>query len=517
MTVVVIGAGPTGLAAATLLAQYGVECSVLERWPSIYPRPRAVHLDDEVYRILARLGIGEQFARISRPALGLRLLDPNLRVLAEFRRETHRGRHGFPAANMFDQPELERLLRANLERRGVTVRGGAEVTGLEQDSEAVTVRFLDTATGVASAIRADYVLGCDGANSLTRSMIGVNMRDLRFAQRWLVIDLATDAELDHWEGVHQVCDSRRAATFMRIGASRYRWEFQLRPGENADGEDIADWVFDLTAPWTRDVARDRLTLVRAAEYTFRAQIAERWRERRIFLLGDAAHLTPPFIGQGMGAGLRDAMNLTWKLAGVLRGEFPERLLDSYQAERKPHARAMIRMAKLVGSAMTRGGRTGTALRAVIVPRLGWTPGISKLVLSSQTPALRRSDLVWSTVLRGGLAGTLSPNAPVTDEGHRLDDVADGRFVLVLSAEPTAAEQAEIVRRGARLVIAQPGTELRSWLDSGRARAAAVRPDGTVLCAGRNPAAALAALPAFGAATRPTGPASSSPPPRSMTG
>ena len=486
--VAVIGAGPTGLTAATLLAAHGVRSVVLERWPSIYPQPRAVHLDDEVYRILARLGVAEQFAAISRPAHGLRLLDPAMRVLAEFRRGTQAGVHGFPAANMFDQPQLEDILRTNLKRwEHIELITGDEVTRIDQDEHGVDVHLRRGGTGAPGRrIRARYVLGCDGANSVTRSAIGSSMRDLKFAQRWLVVDLATDADLGHWEGVHQVCDPGGAATFMRIGQSRYRWEFQLQDGQSAQHYQQLAQLRPLIEPWTRHVPDERLEVVRVAEYTFRAQIADRWRDRRIFLLGDAAHLTPPFIGQGMGAGLRDAMNLSWKLAAVLTGTLPEHVLESYETERKPHARAMIRMAKLVGAAMTRGGRPGNALRALIAPRLRYIPGISGLILSSRTPALHRSALVIKPRLGRTLAGSLCPGA--------LLAAPDGRFTLVTSVHSTSAHHAWASGHGIAVHTTAPGTPLSRWLRSGHARAALIRPDGTVMCTGRNIDTVITALP-----------------------
>ena len=247
---------------------------------------------------------------------------------------------------MFDQPELETLLRTNLKRYpNAELRGNVDVTNVAETSDGrIRVTFVDRTDKSEHHVDADYVLGCDGANSIVREQIGAAMRDLRFEQRWLVVDVATDADLDQWDGVHQVCDPVRAGTYMRIGPTRYRWEFRLLPGETADDFRSLDALKPLIAPWISRVDDDELELIRVTEYTFRAQIADRWRRGNIFLLGDAAHLTPPFIGQGMGAGLRDAMNLAWKLAGVIVGDLPAAMLDSYEQERKPHARQMIRLA-----------------------------------------------------------------------------------------------------------------------------------------------------------------------------
>ncbi|MDT5139982.1 MAG: 3-(3-hydroxy-phenyl)propionate hydroxylase [Mycobacterium sp.] len=483
--VVIVGAGPTGITAATLLAQYGIESLILERWPGVYRQPRAVHLDDEIYRIIARLGIADEFAAISRPTLGLRLLDNQFNVLAEFHRGTARSAHGYPQANMFDQPELEDLLRANLKRyRSVELRGEADVTDAISDGNHTRVTFTDRTDGTVHQVDADYLLGCDGANSVVRSQIGSTMRDLNFEQRWLVVDVATEADLGQWDGVYQICDPVRAGTYMRIGESRYRWEFRLLAGESADDFGTLAALRPLIASWTADVADTELTLLRVTEYTFRAQIADRWRRGNIFLLGDAAHLTPPFIGQGLGAGVRDAMNLAWKIAEVRNGTLASDALDSYEQERKKHARQLIRLALNVGWSMTGGGRLGDLTRRAVLPKLRLIPGLRDKVVDSTTPALRRSALVHRSRWPHQLAGTLCPN-PLLPSGQRLDEVANRSYALITRVPLPAYGESMLRSHNVSLFHAAPDSELDNWLRRARTAAALVRPDGTVMRAGRD--------------------------------
>ena len=495
--VVIVGAGPTGITAATKLAQYGVDCLVLDRWEDVYPQPRAVHLDDEIYRLLAGLGIADEFATISRPARGLQLRDRNMRAMAEFDRECAESANGYPQANMFDQPELEALLRANLKHYPqVALRGNAEVTeSVQIGAGRARVTFTDRVSGEEHRVETSYLLGCDGANSLVRAAVGACMEDLKFQQRWLVVDVATAAELNQWEGVHQVCDPHRAATYMRIGNTRYRWEFRLLPDETAEDYSTMAALYPLIRPWVESAALDELELVRVTEYTFRAQVANRWRHGNMFILGDAAHLTPPFIGQGLCAGLRDALNLAWKLAGVVNGWLPENVLDTYEQERMPHVRYMIRFALAVGTAMTAGGEVGNFVRRVVVPRLHLIPGVREKIVDSTTPALHSSALVQKSRGRRQLAGQLCPN-PVLVDGKRLDEVVGPRFVLITSAPLNPSQQDEVSRRGTVVVSAHPGMELALWLQAGRARAAVVRPDRTVLCAGRDVAEVCNSVPVF---------------------
>ena len=268
---------------------------------------------------------------------------------------------------------------------------------------------------------------------------------------------------------------------MRIGADRYRFEFQLLDGESTADFSSVPALQPLLRPWNgADPTRVGLQLVRVAEYTFQARVAQRWRAGPIFLLGDAAHLTPPFIGQGMGAGLRDAANLAWKLTAVLRGDLPESDLDSYQAERRPHARAMIRRAMAVGWVMTRGGRAGDLLRSALLP--GYT-GCRESTGGSwrRDPPLRRSTLVRPAPVRRGLAGRLCPNA-VLDPSSRFDDRAGGRFALLTDLPVGTGHAARGGAGRCTVLRVDPSDRLGQWLANGDARAALVRPDGTVLAA-----------------------------------
>lgn len=449
--VIVIGAGPTGLTAAALLGQYGLRVAVVERHHDVYPLPRGVHLDDEVYRILHQLGIGEAFAALTRPAAGLQLLDDRHRVLATFTRHGVTAA-GLPPANMFDQPDLERLLRDRLKSLpGVGMLGGHELLHLDTTDTASVGARLRGPDGGTVELRAPYVVACDGANSTVRDQLGIGSEDLGFDQRWLVVDIRCDLGLDSWDGVHQVCDPRRAGTYMRIGEDRYRWEFQLLDGESAADFPGVAALRPLIGPWVRGVPDARLELMRCTEYTFRARVARRWRAGRVFLAGDAAHVTPPFIGQGLCAGLRDAHNLAWKLAAVVGGSAGPALLDSYEAERRPHATTMVRRAKNVGRLMTGGGRAASLARRRILPALARSRAVRHTLLDSRTPPLVPGPRVLRTTPRA-VRGRLLPLVRVPGP--------DGEPVLV---DRVLGNRATVVALPGTDLAAVPGALPSAWL------------------------------------------------------
>lgn len=474
--VVIVGAGPVGVTAALLLARRGIRSVVLERHRDIYPLPRAVAGDDEIHRILQAAGVGEEFTAISRPAGGLRLVDARHRVMAEFRR-FRQGHHGYPQSSMYDQPELEGVLRAELARRPeCELRGGVEVTAVRQETAGpVRVTYRDE-DGGEHELWADAVLGCDGANSLTREAIGGVWEDLRFEERWKVIDAETTGPVRCWEGVDQVCDPARPGTFMRVNETRYRWEFRLRDGQET--------VRELIAPWLPPSYAGDFEVVRETQYTFRARLADRWRGGRVFLLGDAAHLTPPFVGQGLCSGLRDAYNLTWKLARVLRQGADERLLDTYESERKPHARHVIRLAVLMGWAMTGGQDGAAAIRRRALSAACRIPGLTERAGRDLSPPLTAGPLVRRGIRRS-LAGTMSPQPWVNADGRRtrLDELLGDSFTILTTADPSPSLTALAQGLGIRTITVGglgDGGTLAAWLRAGRADAVLLRPDRVVL-------------------------------------
>jgi flavoprotein hydroxylase len=339
--VAIVGYGPVGNTLAILLAQLGRSVIVLERWPEPYVLPRAVHFDHEVGRIFQSCGIGAALRTISEPADVYEWRNAAGTTLLRFG-QAGDGPSGWPASSMFNQPALEALLdQRAAPLANVSLRRGAEVTGIDVCDDSVAVRSAD-----GTKVRARFVVGCDGANSTVRAMAGLPVTDLGFFYDWLIVDVILD-EPRVFDPINlQICDPARPTTAVSGGPGRRRWEFMRLPQESLADLNDEKRAWALLEPW--DVHPDNARLERHAVYTFSARYVEQWRAGRVLVAGDAAHLMPPFAGQGMCSGVRDAANLAWKLDFVLAGHATDSLLDCYQAERLPSARQAIEFSMELG-------------------------------------------------------------------------------------------------------------------------------------------------------------------------
>lgn len=368
--VLVVGGGPTGLAAANLLGRFGVRTLLVEREDAVAAEPRAVSIDDEAMRMLQLLGVADRAAPAVRPGTGTKYYGRRGQVLGGASGPVT-PRFGHPPKNPIDHGEFGRfLLQALASCPTVTVRLSTELVALDLDGAAATATVRGR-SGVQQ-ICAPFVLGCDGGRSTIRKLLGTEMHGRSFEERWLVIDVVHDPHYQRYAMHHG--DPRRPHVIVPGGDGRCRYEFLLRPDEDPSAMGFA-MVKDLLARYRPDLAPE--DIVRQREYLFHALLADRWRHGPAFLLGDAAHMMPPFAGQGLNTGLRDAANLAWKLAGVIRGEFGSRLLDSYEQERRPHAEAMIALS------LRRGKTIMTTSRARAFSR------DAAVALARRIPSLRR--------------------------------------------------------------------------------------------------------------------------------
>ncbi|WP_020191360.1 bifunctional 3-(3-hydroxy-phenyl)propionate/3-hydroxycinnamic acid hydroxylase [Pseudomonas putida] len=339
--VLVVGYGPVGATIAALLGRYGVSTLVLDKAHEVMLMPRAIALDNEALRILQLAGLAEDaFAKIVIPQV--KMHSP---VLGQFGRADTQGCiDGHPKLVTFYQPDLEHAMRDQVSRlKSVTSLGGFELESLVHEAEYVVATVRDQA-GQAHTVRSRYLVGADGASSKVRALIDQEFEGQTYAEDWLIVDVKNRhaSAIDH---VEFICDPQRPTPHMPAPGGRERWEFMLRPGESREALESEQSIARLIAPW---IDPKELEIERKAVYRFHARCCKRFSKGRVFLAGDAAHITPPFVGQGLVAGLRDVANLAWKLAWVLRGHAAPAILDTYDVERRPHAQAMINLAKLMG-------------------------------------------------------------------------------------------------------------------------------------------------------------------------
>ena len=425
--VLVVGAGPVGLMLANLLGMHGVDTLVIERHEATVREPRAVTLDDESLRTLQAAGLAESAIRDLVLGYGVQYFSWRGKPFASI--QPTRQEFGYPKRNAFRQPLLEATLCEGLARfPNVRMRFGHTLE-----------RFDHTETGVHCEVRtadgplwidARWMVGCDGGRSRVRELCGIGLAGDTYAERWLIVDLAhRTTPMRHTQ---TFCDPLRPAIRLPGPHGTLRYEFMLHPGE--------DDAFALHEPRFREwMARrhpaDRdLPLVRKAVYVFHARVAERWRQRHALLAGDAAHLTPPFAGQGLNSGLRDAANLGWKLAAVTRWGFAPALIDSYETERRPHAQALIRMALRIGRFMQPKSRAGAAAMQTLLKAACLVPPVRDYILQLRFKPKPRLQSGWFEAhadMRQRPELLPQPTVDRPDRSScRLDELLGGGFAVI---------------------------------------------------------------------------------------
>jgi 3-(3-hydroxy-phenyl)propionate hydroxylase len=475
--VIIAGFGPTGAALAALLGRKGHRVLAIERDAEVYQLPRAVHFDAEVMRIFQTMDVVDELRPCLRAVECCEFWTADREVMVHVPLDEDTDQ-GWRSDYLFHQPSLEKVLRDKATSEpSVELRACTEVLDFREDGETIEVDIRGHG-GEVERVRARWLVGCDGANSLVRRRTGLELEDLIFDEPWVVVDIRGAKELRN--AVIQYCDPARPTTIVGGAGGSQRFEFMLRPDEKGEEMVRPDKLRELMAPW---VDPDKVEIVRAAEYRFHALVAKDWRRGRALLAGDAAHQTPPFLGQGMCAGIRDAMNLSWKLDRVLRCESDPAILDSYGSERAPHVRTFLEAAVAAGKIIcTQDPKVAQQRdKAMLAARQRGEP---PPVIAS-FPHLGEGLLQTSQADRHALVGALAPQPQLTVNGEErlLDDVTGPGFRLVLqSGEPDASARRALEGLEGRAVVWPE----RGFFDEHGIHAFLIRPDHSVFGVARAP-------------------------------
>ncbi|GFG51291.1 3-(3-hydroxyphenyl)propionate hydroxylase [Mycolicibacterium agri] len=460
--IVIVGAGPVGLTLANILGLQGVRTLVVDERDSLIDYPRGVGLDDEALRTFQSIGLVEQILPHTVPNQILRFFDANRKLLAEMAPPD--ARFGWPKRNGFVQPMVDAELLAGLDRFDhVEVRWGHRMENCAETADGVTVTFADRRTPVATR----YVVGCDGGRSATRHLMGVSFDGTTSSTRWLVVDCANDP-LGH-PNSEVGADPRRPYVSISIAHGIRRFEFMIHGHESDEEADSPAFVRRMLAQMVPDP--ERVDIIRHRVYTHHSRIAGAFRKGRLMIAGDAAHLMPVWQGQGYNSGIRDAANLGWKLAAVVKGQADDALLDTYDIERRKHARAMIDLSTMVGRVISPTNRRVATLRDKVIHAASVVPALKRYVLEMRFKPMPRYE--QGAVYHGEPRSASSPTGtlfiqPRVDTRDRqnvlLDDILGPGFsVLCWSNNPCALLGDEVFARwkalGTTFVAVRPMTQL----------------------------------------------------------
>ncbi len=466
--VAICGLGPVGAVAACLLGSAGLKVVAFDKDTEIFDKPRAIGLDHEGVRILQQCGVAHALANRLRTYRGGEWVGVDGKKIAQFTPHPEPYPLAWPPNVSFIQPELEGALRAQLSTlENVQVLLGHHVVAFSQDEHGVDIQVARSCAAPEERIdfRAKYLLACDGAGGRTRALLGIDLVDFEFDEWWVVVDAYLKQETPLPRQNTQYCWPSRPATFIRGPNRLKRWELKVLPGESPDGFRDPAHVKAAMKPY---VDPEALDIWRSAVYRFHALVAERWRVQRVLLVGDAAHQTPPFLGQGMCSGLRDADGIAWRLVHILQHDFPASILDSYESERKPHVSALIETAKkfglLIGELDEAKALARDAGMREDARKEGWIRHRQSLI-----PPLRSGLLAQASAASGRLCPQPRIRNEPQGEERLLFDVLPPRFAI-LATEPamldhlSAAAQAQCDRLAAVVMsIGQHEGDAPTWL------------------------------------------------------
>jgi 3-(3-hydroxy-phenyl)propionate hydroxylase len=453
---IIVGFGPVGATLANLLARRGLHVAVVEAELEIYDKPRALTFDHEAMRIFQACGLADRIVPFTAPHRGTHFVGIDGRVIKKVESMPPPYPLAWPPTITFVQPELERVLREGVAGdAAVDMLLGHRAVAMSQDHRAVALTVEDRAQGTQRILHAQYLLGCDGANSFVRKQLDIGLDDLGFDEWWMVVDTRVTRPVDLPPRSIQYCWPSRPSTFVPGPLDLRRWEIKLLPGERPEDFGRRENVVQQIARFADPAC---FQIWRWAVYRFHALLARRWRDGRVFLLGDACHQTPPFLGQGMCAGIRDAANLAWKLAMVLQQGAPDALLDSYERERQPHVRSVVSTAKEFGQIIGELDVEAASIRDETL-RAQLERGEVETIRQRLIPNL--STGVIDDDAAACAAGTLFVQPKIRYAGEEtalLDDLVGSGFLIVSAAmQPqtwlTAESRALWDRlRGERIVV-----------------------------------------------------------------
>ncbi|MFJ1805678.1 MULTISPECIES: FAD-dependent monooxygenase [unclassified Streptomyces] len=459
----------------------------------VFARARAISTDEEVMRIWQRIGLAERLKQDMLAERPLDFVDAQGRVFISAH-PSPRG-HGHPPQMCIYQPALERVLREGVDRHpNVEIRLRHECLRLRQDAEGVELTVVGTGDDSVHRVRAKYVIAADGGSSLTRAQLNIGYEGKTYEDRWVVIDTEMLRPWPDHDRLRFRCDPTRPAVDCPTPLGHHRWEFPILPGDDEQYLTTDDAIYAMVARYGID--RDQVKILRATVYSHHVRFAARFRAGRVFLAGDAAHAMPPWIGQGMAAGVRDAANVCWKLDAVLRGELPDGVLDSYEAERKPHVKEVTRRAVFVGRVITERRRPVAAVRDVGLRALDRIPGFSNWLQHSNWIPVPHYATGLQSPARAKASGHQIPQPWVTGlDGARvpLDDALGSRWLLLHARTPVpqpawdrlgvpALTVTPAGSRPAEGTLVDSDGVLLPWMSEHRAATLALRPDAYVYAA-----------------------------------